>query len=86
MAAVISSKEIVRKGVRVRLPLGLRIVEVCVSRTFKDSREAKQKHWCSVFTPSAFNREQRRRVRNLAAQDMRNGREPQPRYGTLYYW
>ena len=29
---------------------------------------------------------QRRREREKAAQDMRNGREPQPRYGDEYYW
>lgn len=57
-----------------------------MSRTFKDTKAAKMRHWMSVFTPSEFNRYQRRREREKAAQGMRNGREPQPRYGDEYYW
>lgn len=57
-----------------------------MSRTFKDAKAAKLRHWMSVFTPSEFNRYRRRRERELAAQAMRNGREPQPRYGDEHYW
>ena len=57
-----------------------------MSRTDKDTRHAKRQHWQSVFTPSWWNRDQRRREREKARQDMRNGREPQPRYGDEYYW
>lgn len=57
-----------------------------MSRTWKDRREAKMKHWMSVYTPSWWNRAQRQRERNRAAQDLRNGREPQPKYGDEYWW
>lgn len=57
-----------------------------MSRTYKDRKESKREHWRSVFTPSDWNRDRRRRVRELAAQDLRNGREPQPRYGDVRYW
>lgn len=57
-----------------------------MSRTFKDTKAAKLRHWMSVFTPSEFNRYRRRRERNKARQDMRNGREPLPRYGDDLYW
>lgn len=57
-----------------------------MSRTFKDSREAKMRHWMSVFQPSDFNRFRRRQARNRASQDLRNGREPLERYPYPLYW
>lgn len=57
-----------------------------MSRTDKDTREFKYNHWMSIYTPSWFNRQERRRQRTRAAQDMRNGREPLPDYGDIYYW
>ena len=57
-----------------------------MSRTFKDSREAKYRNWMSVFTPSEFNRWRRKQARGKAAQDLRNGREPAPRYPSDLYW
>lgn len=57
-----------------------------MSRTFKDSRHAKMQNWVSVFTPSEFNRWRRKQARVKAAQDLRNGREPAPRYPYDLYW
>ena len=57
-----------------------------MSRTFKDSRHAKMQNWMSVFTPSEFNRWRRKQARVRAAQDLRNGREPAPRYPYDLYW
>ncbi len=60
--------------------------EVDMSRTDKDTREERLQHWQSVYIPSRWNRAERRRQRTRAAQDMQNGREPQPDYGDIYYW
>ncbi len=57
-----------------------------MSRTDKDTREERLQHWQSVYIPSRWNRAERRRQRTRAAQDMQNGREPQPDYGDIYYW
>ena len=57
-----------------------------MSRTWKDKREAKMEHWMSVGIPSWWNRWMRQREREKSRQDMRNRREPQPRYGDEYYW
>jgi hypothetical protein len=57
-----------------------------MSHTDKDHPKARREHWMSVGTPSWFNRAQRKRARDKARQDMRNGREPQPDYGDLHYW
>ena len=57
-----------------------------MSRTFKDSREAKFRNWMSVYQPSEFNRWRRKQARVRAAQDLRNGREPAPRYPYPLYW
>ena len=57
-----------------------------VSNTWKDSRHAKMQNWMSVFTPSEFNRWRRKQARVKAAQDLRNGREPAPRYPYDLYW
>lgn len=57
-----------------------------MSRTWKDTREAKMRNWMSVFTPSEFNRRRRKQAREKAAQDLRNGREPAPRYPYDLYW
>ena len=59
-----------------------------MSRTDKDQREAKRDHWSSVFQPSWHNRMLRRSHRARARQDLRNGREPLPRYKNDrdYYW
>lgn len=57
-----------------------------MSRTDKDSREAKMRHWMSVFTPSKFNQWRRRQEREWARQALRNGEEPQPRYRDELYW
>ena len=57
-----------------------------MSRTDKDTPDERRKHWQSVYVPSWWNRAQRRREREKARQDMRNGREPQPRYGDECYW
>jgi len=40
----------------------------------------------SIYTPSWWNRMERKRQRNRARNDMQRGREPQPHYGDIYYW
>lgn len=59
-----------------------------MSRTDKDTPESKKANWQSVFQPSEWNRRLRRNHRKRASQDLRNGREPAPRYKNDrdYYW
>lgn len=57
-----------------------------MSRTDKDTPREKARHPWNTKVPSWWNRGLRRREREKAAQDMRNGREPQPRYGGDLYW
>ena len=57
-----------------------------MSRTDKDTPRGRARYPWKTGIPSWWNRDQRRRERERARQDMRNGREPQPRYGDEYYW
>lgn len=58
-----------------------------MSRTVKDSPKMRRERWWTR-QPSWFNRASRRRHRTRASQDIRNGREPLPRYkdDREWYW
>lgn len=61
-----------------------------MSKTDKDTprdKARRTKWWISTKGFSAFARQCRRSARAKARQDMRNGREPQPRYrDEREYW
>lgn len=58
-----------------------------MSRTDKDAPKARRERWWTR-QQSWFNKATRRRHRKLARQDMRNGRDPLPRYrgDKEWYW
>lgn len=59
-----------------------------MAHTDKDHPDFRRKHWQSIRQPSWWNKMLRDHHRERARQDLRNGREPLPKYrgDDEYYW